>query len=197
VPQSCSTAPQPWGSSASHRACQHLLESTICPDGAPRPVVTPLRPPGRSPVAPCPVRSKAAVSSVRFVDDAKLHHRAQINRRRLRSSCPIAPPGGSTAAPCLVHSKAAVSLGRFADDAKLSSIARLKETEGGSAPSTTLDSYCAFLAGCSAPPTSSTPMSFTRRRASISFKQQRDVVLKAHVVSVHFKYFRCILQALF
>jgi hypothetical protein len=37
-------------------------------------------------------------------------------------------------------------------------------------------------------------MNFTRRRASISPKQQRDVALKAHVASVHFKYFRGTLQ---
>jgi hypothetical protein len=40
----------------------------------------------------------------------------------------------------------------------------------------------------------STSMNFTCRRASISSKQQRDVALKAHVASVHFKYFRGTVQ---
>jgi hypothetical protein len=40
---------------------------------------------------------------------------------------------------------------------------------------------------------SSTPMNFKFQRASISLKQQRDVMLKAHIASVYFKCFRGIL----
>ena len=72
-----------------------------------------------------------------------------------------------------------------------SSIVGLEETEGSSAPAYALDRYRAPLAGRSAPPASSRPINFTRRRTSIYPKQQRDVVLKAHVASVHFKCFRC------
>jgi hypothetical protein len=75
-----------------------------------------------------------------------------------------------------------------------SSIAGLKETEANSASAAALDGYRTPLAGHSVPPVSSTPINFTRRQASISPKQQRDVALKAHVASVHFKCFRGMLQ---
>ena len=50
------------------------------------------------------------------------------------------------------------------------------------------------LAGRSAPSVTSTPMNFKCRQAYISPKQQRDVALKVHVASVHFKCFRGISQ---
>jgi hypothetical protein len=54
-----------------------------------------------------------------------------------------------------------------------------------------LDGIMSLLAGRSAPPASSTSMNFKCRRASISSKEQRDVALKMHVASVHFKCLRC------
>jgi hypothetical protein len=78
-----------------------------------------------------------------------------------------------------------------------SSIAGLEETEGSSASAVALDGYRAPLVGRSTPPVNYVPMNFTRRRISISFKQQRDVALKEHVAIIHFKCFKCILQVFY
>jgi hypothetical protein len=76
-----------------------------------------------------------------------------------------------------------VSLGQSADDAKLHHQAR--RTEGSSAPAAALDGYRA---------TSELYIDELHTPSLHFSKKQRDVALKVHVASVHFKCFRGTLQ---
>jgi hypothetical protein len=174
---------QLWGSSAGRRPRQHLPESVICHVGCARGHPLPHRAPLPGPPQGCSVPGQS-------VDDAKLHYRARRNEGLLSSGrSPIAPPGQSAAAPSPVRSKVAVSLGRSADDAKL--LRRARRNEGQLRSGRHARWLSRPLANRSAPLASSIPMNISCRRASISPKQQRDVALKTHVASVHFKCYRC------
>ena len=141
----------------------------------PRGQPSPIAPPGQSASTHCLVHAKAVVSPGLSTDDAKLHRLARRNGGWFRSDChPILPLGWS------------------ADDAELHH--RSQRNKGQLHSGRRARWLSRPLAGHSVPPASSTPMNFTHRQSSISPKQQRDVALKAHVASVHFKCFRGMLQ---
>jgi hypothetical protein len=112
------------------------------------------------------------------------------------SSTPAAAPSRPLAGPQLPPAWSASRLWcpLVGSPTTQSSIAMFEETEGSFAPAAALDGYRAPLAGRSAPPASSRPMNITCQQTSISPRQQRDVALKAHVASIHFKCFRRMLQ---
>ena len=138
-------------------------------------------------LSPCSVRVKAAMSPGWSADGLE-----ETEGGSALAAAPLCPLAGPQLPPA--RSAPRLQCPLAGPPKTQSSIVGLKETEGDYASATALDGNRALLVGCSTPFASSTMMSFTQRRASISPKQQRDVALKAHVASIHFKCFRGILQ---